>query len=649
MQMLQQQKQGQMQREPSDMDGNRQRPSSPGSTDNPSPTKRQRLENSGFNPNQPGMMPNGRPMGQGMPGQQVGAGPPNPQQVQQMLLANGINPGAVNPEQLQTFSNQSPAVQAKTIATYAANLQQQQSNQLHNKPMPNASGPQAQGSPMIPQGPDGAAALNAYYNAGEMGAPGAMRAGPNGGQAAGGSNHALQDYQMQLMLLEQQNKKRLMMARQEQDGMGLNREGGGQPVPAGPGGPGAPPGPNAQPFQGTSPQGARTGASPNPTEQMKRTNQQMGNAGIASPLPENPQSRGSPNAMNFIGAGAHMDPSGAPNFFKGMNNMEGNMVATAPMSGMRPPSSHPGQQQFSGMTPQQMMAARQQQQQQQQGQQPQAQPTAQPGAQGVPQMQWQQGGPNGAQIGAQGQQAQQVQTTPQPRSMPPPSAPAAANATQRNQTASPQTSTAAPPTPQQSAKAKPKKNDKNAKSKVWNPEKVTGGEVPLSRRLTCMLTKTAPQKKSGANLNAGAAPATEASADPEVPTPATPITPVAPASFGKASQNAAAAAAVVPNGQPAPAPAAPASVPAPSHSDPNQGAFGIESATMVSTTAPSRTWMFAQRQQDFGLDFANPLTSGDVLDGFDFDSFLHENNDDPSFDFGAGTFGMEGAGEIGAE
>lgn len=30
-------------------------------------------------------------------------------------------------------------------------------------------------------------------------------------------NHALQDYQLQLMLLEQQNKKRLMMARQEQD------------------------------------------------------------------------------------------------------------------------------------------------------------------------------------------------------------------------------------------------------------------------------------------------------------------------------------------------------------------------------------------------------------------------------------------------
>lgn len=38
------------------------------------------------------------------------------------------------------------------------------------------------------------------------------------------ANHALQDYQMQLMLLERQNKKRLMMARQEQDNAstGLN-------------------------------------------------------------------------------------------------------------------------------------------------------------------------------------------------------------------------------------------------------------------------------------------------------------------------------------------------------------------------------------------------------------------------------------------
>ncbi|KAI0971618.1 hypothetical protein F4678DRAFT_431330 [Xylaria arbuscula] len=38
--------------------------------------------------------------------------------------------------------------------------------------------------------------------------------------APGGSNHKLQDYQMQLMLLEQQNKKRLMTARLEQDSYG---------------------------------------------------------------------------------------------------------------------------------------------------------------------------------------------------------------------------------------------------------------------------------------------------------------------------------------------------------------------------------------------------------------------------------------------
>jgi len=39
----------------------------------------------------------------------------------------------------------------------------------------------------------------------------------------GSGNHALQDYQMHLMLLEQQNKKRLMMVRQGQDNMTLDR------------------------------------------------------------------------------------------------------------------------------------------------------------------------------------------------------------------------------------------------------------------------------------------------------------------------------------------------------------------------------------------------------------------------------------------
>jgi hypothetical protein len=41
--------------------------------------------------------------------------------------------------------------------------------------------------------------------------------GMQGPGAATGGNHALQDYQPRLMLFEQENKKRLMMARQEQD------------------------------------------------------------------------------------------------------------------------------------------------------------------------------------------------------------------------------------------------------------------------------------------------------------------------------------------------------------------------------------------------------------------------------------------------
>jgi hypothetical protein len=53
--------------------------------------------------------------------------------------------------------------------------------------------------------------------------------------------------------------------------------------------------------------------------------------------------------------------------------------------------------------------------------------------------------------------------------------------------------------------------------------------------------------------------------------------------------------------------------------------------------------------QDFGLDFAHPMNSSDVLDGFDFDSFLQDNtNDDNAFTFDQPPF-VEGAGEIGAD
>ena len=440
--MLQQAKQNQMQRDPSGMNVNQERPTSPSSGENaPSPSKRQRVDGGQpFNPNQPGMTPNGRP-GQVMPGQQMPMNPAATAAAHQMLQANGINPNTLNAQQLQNFVNAPPNAQAKSIASYSQNLQQHHGTQMGGRQMPN--GPQGQGSPMMAQGPDGNA-LNAYYNPGDMGGPGGIRPGPGNPQAAGNSNHALQDYQMQLMLLEQQNKKRLMMARQEQDSMT------GMPREAGPGGPGGPPGPNGQPFPDTSPQAMRTGASPNPTDQMKRGTPQMNNSGIPSPVPEGGQSRGSPNpGMNFMGN--PVNPDMAPHFF---NKMGEGMPNQQQMNGMRPPSSHPGQQPFPGQMTPQMMAAARQQAQQQPGQNPQ---------------QWQPG-PNGQMMPQQMQQSPQIQGTPQQRAMPPPSAPAAGpnNANNRT-TASPQQAAAAPPTPNQGNKPAPKKKEsKAAKDKVNN-------------------------------------------------------------------------------------------------------------------------------------------------------------------------------------
>lgn len=50
-----------------------------------------------------------------------------------------------------------------------------------------------------------------------------------------------------------------------------------------------------------------------------------------------------------------------------------------------------------------------------------------------------------------------------------------------------------------------------------------------------------------------------------------------------------------------------------------------------------------------GIELANPLHSGDVLNDFDFDSFLHDGDGtNEPFDFNNTFPGMEG-GEIGAD
>jgi hypothetical protein len=433
--MLQQQqqqaqvnKQQQMQRDGSDLDGSR-RPQSPGSAENaPSPSKRPRIDGAPFNQQQ-GMMPNGRGQQQGMPGQQVG---PANNTLNQMLINNGINPSALTPQQFQQFQAQNAAGQSKALQNYTSSLVTQQQNQMPNKGMPNPGGPHSQGSPMMAPGQDGGA-IATYYNTGDMGGANGMRQG-TGGQPGSGGNHALQDYQMQLMLLEQQNKKRLMMARQEQDNMGgMPREGPGSS------------GPNGQQFQGTSPPGGRTGTSPNLNDQMKRGTPQLNAAGMPSPLPEG-QSRGSPSAMNFMPSA--MDPNMAPHFYKQMNGMDGNMVGAMP-NGMRPPSSVPAG--FNNQMSQQMMNM--------------ARVSQQGGA--VGQVPGWQGGPNGAPMMQQTSQGPvpQAMGTPQQRAMPPPSAPAAgAAANGRTQPPSPQQN-AAPPTPSQANKANPK-GKKDTKNKV---------------------------------------------------------------------------------------------------------------------------------------------------------------------------------------
>lgn len=430
MQLLQ--KQQQMQRDSIEMDMNRQgRPQSPGSAENaPSPSKRPRLEGAPFN-GQPGMVPNGRGQQHGIPGQQVGNRPNNVTNATttQLLLSHGISPETLSNEQFQSFQNQNSMNQQKSISQYAQNLVSHQRSAMDGqgppKGIPGPGGPQNQGSPMIGQMPDMGTNIADFYNPAAVG-PNAIR-GPPGQPNGNGSNHALQDYQMQLMLLEQQNKKRLMMARQEQEGL-LPRSDGSQGAP------------NGQQYagQGLSPS-SHQGPSPNPNDQMKRGTPKMLAAGMdGSPLPDG-QSRGSPAAMNFNHG--QMDPNMAPQFYNNqMKGMDGNMAGMMP-NGMRPPNSNPAA--FNGQMSQQQIAAiaRQQQAPIQPGQVP-----------GWP------AGSNGQQMMQQPVQGPPVQQmgTPQQRAMPPPQAPAnGAAASGRTQPSSPQ-QTPAPPTPQQGNKANPK-------------------------------------------------------------------------------------------------------------------------------------------------------------------------------------------------
>lgn len=430
-QHLQQQKQQhmlqQMQREQSENETNGHRPQSPASTENAgSPSKRPRLDAQQFAGGP--MAPNGR--GQGGPQQQ--------QQAMSMLMASGMTGRNMTQSQFQSFQAQNPAMQ-KNLQVYAQNLAQQQGRSMINQgvSMPNGMMNQGvmpnPGSPML--GPvDGqnfipGMPMDSMYNSSQHLAAIHQQARLQAGNGQGG-NHALQDYQMQLMLLEQQNKKRLMMARQEQET--ISRTDGGPPMPGQSGAPAMSP-------------GSRAGNSPNPNDQMKRGTPQLGANGMPrSPSAGEgmPQARGSPAGMNFAGS---MPPDfNNQVFMKGMG--DGMVAPGAP--GMRPPTS---------MNPGMNMEAIARQQ----------------GGR-MPGGNWQ-GNPQGQPMMQQPPQGQpQAMGTPQqrPGEMPPPSAPATSNGPiQRNQPPSPQPGQA-PPTPSQSNKANPKgKKDKNEPKKVkiaWN-------------------------------------------------------------------------------------------------------------------------------------------------------------------------------------
>lgn len=248
-----------------------------------------------------------------------------------------------------------------------------------------------------------------------------MNAQRMGGAGAQGGNHALQDYQMQLMLLEQQNKKRLLMARQEQDNMA-------QPHP----GSGANPQFTMAPSMSPS-QSRAGGPSPNPND-MKRgvgATPKMGQGVPGSPMPDM-QNRGSP-APGF-------DPSQmAQAIHPGMYGAMG-----------RPPSSHPGAFPMTNMNQQQLEAMRR--------------------GTMIPNGQFPQGGPQMMQQNMQNPQQPQPQMgTPQqrPGAMPPPPAPASQEQ-QRTQPSSPSQQNQAPPTPSQAPKNPPKgkKDGKGAANKV---------------------------------------------------------------------------------------------------------------------------------------------------------------------------------------
>jgi hypothetical protein len=292
-------------------------------------------------------------------------------------------------------------------------------------------------------------------------APG-MEGADFGGQGMGGgvdNKHALQDYQMQLMLLEQQNKKRLLAAKRDNP----------EPMAGGGLGGSGPPGGFAQ-APNMSPSGSRgAGPSPTPNDQMRKV---VGTPKMPQQIPESPmgdQNREAP-APNYDPSNPQM-AHGVPQQFY----LNGNPMA-------RPPSSHPG---FQQMTPQleaqmRMNAAR----------------AGQPWPPGAPMIQG---------VGQPGQPGMPGQ---RPGTMAPPPVPADQNLPQPRPQESSPAQAPAPPTPSTKSAPKPKKETAAAKK----------ASLPLLFSYHSNLVQKNQTKKGGA---AAATPSADNDLPP-TPTPSTP-------------------------------------------------------------------------------------------------------------------------------
>ena len=113
---------------------------------------------------------------------------------QNLLVMHGINPGNLSGAQFESFRKQSPAVQRKSIEIYAANCAENQAPQNISTNSGAASGRE---SPVVTQDMD--------------------QDGIKAGISMPGEKATVEDYQMQLKLLERQNKKRCFLLEQHRD------------------------------------------------------------------------------------------------------------------------------------------------------------------------------------------------------------------------------------------------------------------------------------------------------------------------------------------------------------------------------------------------------------------------------------------------